>query len=322
MNKTKGLIPPLHTVLKGTLLLSLFNLTAILLPFIGSFILVMIPLPVLMVFTKAGRTGGTLAVLLTLFIIQTTSQIITASSPSLLPFIFFASLGIAISEVFKKNLSIEKTIILCSAFGFSVLFLLLAYHSFINHTPPLEILKAYITTSIKEGIDLYSRMEVSPEQISYIKENADILIAFLTYTSPALAIIGITLIVWLNVISARDILIMNNLHCPSFGDLTAWKTPEWCVWAFIISGMCVIVPVTVLKWAGINGLMVCLMVYFIQGIAIIAYFFKAKRIPRFLRYIFYMLLVFQQYLLIPVILLGLFDLWLNFRKWAGSPEPR
>ncbi|MCX7817438.1 MAG: YybS family protein [Syntrophales bacterium] len=320
MNNAKKIAQALKTVLKNTLLLSLLTLTAIFVPLIGSFILVMIPLPIVLLFAKVGRTGGAITVTLAFLITHGISRTIAVSPLSFLPFIFFVSLGIVLSELFEKNLSIEKTTFLCSLFGFSALFLFILFYSYQTNTPPLEVVKGYIAATIKKSVDLYSRMDILPEQISQIKENTEEIITFLTYTSPALALISITLTVWLNIVSAREILIMNNLPSPSFGDLTKWKAPDWYVWFFIASGTCIILPTTTLKWVGINGLMICLMVYLIQGVAIIAYFFKTKNVPRILRYVFYMFLVFQQYLLIPVILLGLFDLWVNFRKHISSPD--
>jgi uncharacterized protein YybS (DUF2232 family) len=47
---------------------------------------------------------------------------------------------------------------------------------------------------------------------------------------------------------------------------------------------------------------------------VVGYFFKIKRIPFFFKILFYVLILIQQYLLLVVAALGLFDLWADFRK--------
>jgi hypothetical protein len=74
------------------------------------------------------------------------------------------------------------------------------------------------------------------------------------------------------------------------------------------------VPVSSFKIIGLNSLLVILVIYFFQGIAVVSYFFEKKRFPTFLRLIFYTLLAIQQLFLLCVIGIGLFDIWINFRK--------
>jgi uncharacterized protein YybS (DUF2232 family) len=73
-------------------------------------------------------------------------------------------------------------------------------------------------------------------------------------------------------------------------------------------------PAKWLKLIGINGLLVACVIYFFQGIAIVSFFFEAKRFPRLLRVMIYSLIAVQQILALIVIGIGLFDLWLDLRK--------
>lgn len=73
-------------------------------------------------------------------------------------------------------------------------------------------------------------------------------------------------------------------------------------------------PGTSLKMLGLNGLLILLVVYFLQGIAVVSYYFEKKRFPRALRLFLYTLIAVQQFVLLLVIGLGIFDMWLNFRK--------
>jgi uncharacterized protein YybS (DUF2232 family) len=61
-------------------------------------------------------------------------------------------------------------------------------------------------------------------------------------------------------------------------------------------------------------MMIVMQVYFFQGIAIVAFFFNKKRVPRAIRWGLYTLMTLQPLVLLMVICLGFFDMWLNVRR--------
>jgi uncharacterized protein YybS (DUF2232 family) len=65
---------------------------------------------------------------------------------------------------------------------------------------------------------------------------------------------------------------------------------------------------------GINGLIVMMMVYFFQGIAVVSFYFEKKQFPKILRILLYGLIAIQQPLLLVVVALGFFDIWIDFRR--------
>jgi uncharacterized protein YybS (DUF2232 family) len=101
---------------------------------------------------------------------------------------------------------------------------------------------------------------------------------------------------------------------PDFGDLACWKMPDWVVWFVIAAGAAMIVPEEAVQIAGLNVLIVVLFLYLLQGLSIVQFFFRQKNIPRYLRALFYALIVLYQYLLVFVSAIGLFDIWVDFRK--------
>jgi uncharacterized protein YybS (DUF2232 family) len=101
---------------------------------------------------------------------------------------------------------------------------------------------------------------------------------------------------------------------PDFGDLSCWKMPDWVVWFVIAAGAAMIVPEEAVQIAGLNVLIVALFLYLLQGLSIVQFFFRQKNIPRYLRALFYALIVLYQYLLVFVSAVGLFDIWVDFRK--------
>ena len=92
------------------------------------------------------------------------------------------------------------------------------------------------------------------------------------------------------------------------------RTPEQLVWVAIVSGILLLVPSKGLKLLGVNGLIIMVMIYFFQGIAIVSYYFDKKKFPKILRGILYGLIVIQQFVLLLVVAAGFFDLWADFRR--------
>jgi uncharacterized protein YybS (DUF2232 family) len=100
-----------------------------------------------------------------------------------------------------------------------------------------------------------------------------------------------------------------------------WELPESLVWAFIGSGVLFLTGVPWLAGVGLNGLIMLLGLYFLQGLSIAAFLFRRFQLPRFLATLSVMVLVFQPFFALLVAGLGLFDVWFAFRQ-RSLPRPR
>ena len=298
------------------IVISTFSLlSVVLLPMIGAMVIVLTPLPVLFYFAKFGRFGGgvvfgvslTLALLIVRFI---NPDIIFP----LLFFIFVGATGMTLAEVLRRSLSIEKTLMVPLAALLTCSGCLLLLHAYQTGQPPWQLIENFTTSSIQENIKLYEQLDISSEQIALIKDHAGQIAALLTRISPAIFLVSTSLIIWLNILAARFLFQRHGLYYPDFGDPTRWKAPEKMVWLLIGTGGMLLIPLAAVKYAGMNLLIICLFVYLCAGLSIIGYFFKMKRVPIFLKVLFYVLILIQQYLLLFVMVLGLFDLWADFRK--------
>jgi uncharacterized protein YybS (DUF2232 family) len=115
-------------------------------------------------------------------------------------------------------------------------------------------------------------------------------------------------------------LTQKQIHLSVLDHLNRWQAPELLVWAVIISGLGLFLPVSAVKIAGLNALIALLPVYFFQGIAIVSFFFEKKQVPRMVKVFVYGIIALQQIFLLVVVGLGFFDTWLNFRK-LDTPAP-
>jgi uncharacterized protein YybS (DUF2232 family) len=185
----------------------------------------------------------------------------------------------------------------------------------------MDTLTAGVRNNLELTLSLYREMGLSPDQIQFLEDAMDVIQQVMVGMMPALVIGSTLMAVWVSLLSVQVLLRRRGLPVPDYGPLDHWKAPEMLVWPVIACGILLLVPSLVAKTVGLNGLVILMVVYFFQGMAIIAYFFGKKRIPRIARIVLYALIALQQIVMLGVIGVGFFDTWFNFRKIGKPPAP-
>lgn len=99
-----------------------------------------------------------------------------------------------------------------------------------------------------------------------------------------------------------------------FGDLVRWATPEWLIWVLLVTGFGLFIPIAPLSTIALNCFVCVVAVYFCQGLAIMAFYFKVLAMPPLARGLIYFVTVVQPVLAALVCSAGVFDLWIDFRR--------
>ena len=102
--------------------------------------------------------------------------------------------------------------------------------------------------------------------------------------------------------------------------LRKWASPEWLVWPALACGFFLIVPVSPLDEIAKNLLNPLLVIYFFQGMSILAYFLDSMRLRGPIRILFYG--VGAVFLTPMVVSFGFFDLWFQFRGRFKTGEEK
>jgi uncharacterized protein YybS (DUF2232 family) len=129
---------------------------------------------------------------------------------------------------------------------------------------------------------------------------------------PGLVVANTGLVAWINVVLARQAAFLLGWALPE-PPLFYWSTPEWLIFVALGAGFLLLVPVSPVRFFSLNLLIVLSLLYFCQGVAVIAAWFHRFQVPRFLRLLGYPLL-FLNPLFVCIVTLGLMDLWLDFRR--------
>jgi uncharacterized protein YybS (DUF2232 family) len=299
---------------KGIAVSSLAFLAASLIPILGAFFLILTPLPIIYYYSKTGRIQGFAIFLISLFLVA--SVLTFSGSIANLPFLFITGfLGLFLSEIFRRNYSIEKTVV------YPVTAILMLWCSFIvlqslsAGEDPWRLVEDYIGRNIQESIQFYAQLDIPAEQIDLLKDNFKQITNFLANIFPSLVLVSASFIVWLNILAAREIFQRTGMWQPDFGDLSRWRAPEGLIWLLIAAGGLLLVPVSLVRIVSLNLVIVCLFAYLLQGLSIISFLFKTKNVHRSFRILCYCLIFAQQYIIILIAAVGIFDLWVDFRKF-------
>jgi uncharacterized protein YybS (DUF2232 family) len=228
--------------------------------------------------------------------------------------------GLFMAQTASQDASVEKTIIYPVLFIVAAICFYFIYDGFILSANPWLLVKKYIAASIEENVKLYSQLPLKAEDINIVKDNEKNMIDIFIQIFPSMVIIAATLLVWINFLLGKNLLGRAGRIYPGFAALKNWKAPDFIIWIFIISGALSFVPHKDIFFFSLNIFLVVCFIYLLQGFAIVNFFFQSKNVPLFFRYIFYFLIAVQLILMIPIVAIGLFDIWVDFRKFFQKDQ--
>jgi len=303
-------------IINGTSITSLLFMGSLYLPIIGLFCTWLIPLPVLFYRSKLGRKTGAIIPGLSFMIMMI---FLGGSSMDIVLFAELLLLGFVLSEFIEANLSIEKTLLYACSIIFLTGTIGILFYGIMTQKGILVLISEYISKNWEFTMALYEKMGVSEQHIQLMSEYMDQLFYIMIRIVPALIFSGILFMAWTILLFAKPMMISRMLYFPDFGSLSLWKAPDHLVWGVIGCGAFLLLSDGLIYTLGLNGLIILMVIYFFQGIAIVAFYFNKLGFPRIVRIALYGLIAIQQIALLMIVGIGFFDMWLNIRQ-LGKEE--
>jgi uncharacterized protein YybS (DUF2232 family) len=158
------------------------------------------------------------------------------------------------------------------------------------------------------------------EQVEQFAQQARSLQQILQVVFPAAFIIGGAFGVLINAALLGGYLARRDPGWLDGGEFEGIRWPLAFSVAFVLSGLAVLAPV--LRPAAYNVLLVLAFFYALQGFAVVAYYARRLAAPPLLRIAVMVLVLVNPWAPQILGLIGLFDTWFDFRKWAQPPEAR
>ncbi|HEX6767739.1 MAG TPA: DUF2232 domain-containing protein [Candidatus Binatia bacterium] len=190
-----------------------------------------------------------------------------------------------------------------------------AYYFFGSWAALAGDFRAGLTQQFATATRMQEQLGFSKDSLETVIEKMPQLIDMTLQLLPGLLFLTFGFIALINVLSLRRRFPERRAEWFAIENFRDWKGPEPLVWGLIACGFGLFFPLPDLaRLIAMNLLLIVGAFYFAQGLAVIAFFFHKNNVPRFLRGITYVLIVFQQIFTLMVVGLGLFDLWGDFRR--------
>ncbi|MFO7709791.1 MAG: YybS family protein [Desulfobacterales bacterium] len=301
-------------IVTGILVTCAMMAACALIPILGLVGTVFLPIPIMVYRARLGRQPTAIIAAAALGFVG-----LLGGSWEILFFGEFLLIGFVLGELLPAGISIEKSALIACAAVFGTGIAGLALHGLMSGMGLFEVVSEAARHNLELTAALYRQMGVSEEQITFLEEAMPVIQNVLVGMMPALVVASTLMVVWVSLLVARPVFRRYGLAPPDYGPLDRWKAPEPLVWAAIASGVLLLLPGFGLKMLGLNGLIVLMIVYFFQGIAVVAFHLGKKQVPRLVRVMLYFIIAVQQLVMLVVIGVGFFDTWFNFRKLGRPP---
>ncbi|WP_321492432.1 DUF2232 domain-containing protein [uncultured Desulfobacter sp.] len=279
-------------------------------PLLGVFVLLFLPLPVLFYRLKLGRNSGAVIAAASFLILVLMAKGLAFDT---LYFGLLLATGLILGECLERHMSIQKTMGLTALMATCAVFAALMVYT----TSQGRSLSAIMTDYMNQSLSIAKQLST---ELGMDQDKTQRLISSMMIVTPAMFMISFTTTLWLNIMIIRKLLKRKGVIIKSIEHLNHYKAPDMLVWVVIGCAVTLMIPSSPVRIVGINGLLVLMLVYFFQGIAVVSFFFQQKNTPMALKGLFYFMIAIQVYVLILVIGLGFFDNWIDFRKLSASPK--
>jgi uncharacterized protein YybS (DUF2232 family) len=300
-------------LITGTLITCLAVVVCALVPIVGLMGSVFIPIPLIFYRIKAGLPTARLIALAAAGFV-----LLLGGSLELLFFGELLLIGVLMGELMVRRWPLEPMALAVCGITAGVAAGGVWALGLATGRGLLETLADGIRHNLDLTLQLYRDMGMAREQIEFLAGSLDVIQQVMIGLMPALVIGSTLMTFWVSLLTARRLLQRHGLPVPDYGALDHWKAPELMVWGVIASGLLLLMPSLTAKTVGLNGMALFMLVYFFQGMAIVAFVLRKKQVPRVARMVLYGLIALQQLVMLAVVGVGFFDTWFNFRK-IGKP---
>ncbi len=286
-------------------------LAGFLIPILGQAIILFTPVPLIIVYVRNGRAEGLTALLVT---VALAAVLLEWHIAAFLLFGFFGLMAIGTAEGMQRGLRPERVALLGGLLPVAAAGIILAYYLVHTGKNPVTSLEGYLRSSITEAAKLYARAGLS-EMASAVMLASDTFIHYLVRLVPGITVATSLLQASCCFGLARTIIVRRPgaVSVPWQPSLPAWHAPDAWIWGLIAALALMIIPREAVRFTGLNFAIVFLVVYLVQGIAIVDNVLRRVRIQAVTRGIIHALILALPTIAF-VIALGVVDIWADFRK--------
>jgi len=303
--------------LPGVILLAIL-LVALFFPALGVFVGIFTPVPLILIYLQWGKPIGLISMGVLFMVLVS----LAGPQQAMIFVAEYALVAVIMGETIGLSLPYDRSIFF-STLGSAVLSIVLIWMFVADMgMSPVDFFKEEIDRALQKYLESAQELENSSVDMEVLKKFAGEASRMFAQAFPAIIAIGALTVAVINYFSVRFLwLRFYTSEYFAAADLTRWVLPDYWVWPFIISGGALLGLDSAGFAIGLNVFLVLFTLYFLQGMAIMHHFLQAKNAPRPLWVIIYILIFAQPIFMGLIMGVGLFDIWLDFRKLRVTATP-
>lgn len=302
---------PFRSILIAALRSAGLMLAGFLVPVLGQIALLIAPVPLILIMVREGKLPGMLALGLAIAIITVLAG---GQAVFVVIFLSFGFMAMGLADGLRWRWKPENAVIMGALLTLVALVVVLAPFLQNAEKGPVAVTEEYLRTSIAEAQQLYTQLGLI-DVAQMMAQVTDRVVYYLVRLLPGIILATTLLQAACCYGMARSLILRHDpaaavLSQPS---LATWHAPDSWVWGLIVALGLVALPDVTIRFIGMNLALIFLLVYSVQGIALVEFTLRKARVGTIWRSMIITFIVALP-VIVPVIALGVVDIFADFRK--------
>jgi len=224
----------------------------------------------------------------------------------------YAVPSLLLPSLLRRTWAWDRALLVSGAATLLVAGVLLISYVLLNGQELGPLIDSYLKAEIDLAMRAYNEAGFSGSQLSDLKDVATQVADFIRKTFFGLYAAGVLVVHFVTLGLLQRF--RRERYQVSGVPFTQWRLPGMLIWLLIVAGFALLVPQVGVALAGRNLLAVLLPLYFVQGLAVVCCFVQRKSWPPAIKGLIYVLVFVLNPLPLVVTGVGVFDLWIDFRR--------
>ena len=308
---------PYRSILTTALQSAGLVIAGFIIPVLGQIALLISPVPLILIMVREGKLPGMLAVGLATAVIAVLAG---GQAVFVVIFLSFGFMAMGLADGLRWRWKPENAILVGGMLTLVALVVVLAPFLSQAEKGPVAVTEEYLRTSIAEAKQLYMQLGLT-DVAQVMDQFTDTVIYYLVRLLPGIILATTLLQAACCYGMARALILRKDPAATILAEptLASWHAPDSWVWGLIVSLGLVAIPDVTIRFIGLNLALIFLLIYSAQGLSLVDFTLRKAKVGTIWRSLILTFIVALP-VIVPVIALGVVDIFADFRK-VRTPAP-
>jgi len=309
---------PYRSILTTALQSAGLVIAGFIIPVLGQIALLISPVPLILIMVREGKLPGMLAVGLATAVIAVLAG---GQAVFVVIFLSFGFMAMGLADGLRWRWKPENAILVGGMLTLVALVVVLAPFLSQAEKGPVAVTEEYLRTSIAEAKQLYMQLGLT-DVAQVMDQFTDTVIYYLVRLLPGIILATTLLQAACCYGMARALILRKDPAAAVLAEptLATWHAPDSWVWGLIVSLGLVAIPDVTIRFIGLNLALIFLLIYSAQGLSLVEFTLRKAKVGTIWRSLILTVIVALP-VIVPVIALGVVDIFADFRKVRTPAQP-